>query len=81
MEEQRGKAGKYDGHVERILREHGAETVLLLVIGGNQGDGFSVASIDEDAPDQVVTLLRMMADEIERGAQPSGVKRMPKASS
>lgn len=35
--------GKYESAVDAVLRATGAEVVVLLVIGGDAGDGFSMA--------------------------------------
>lgn len=58
--------GKYDD-VLTMARERTGGSVVLLVIGGHLGGGFAVqasASVISALP----TLLRDMADEIERGA-------------
>lgn len=58
-------AGKYD-HETTLLREvTGAEGVMLIVLGGNAGNGFSVqasAAVQARLPE----LLRTIAGEIER---------------
>lgn len=64
--------GKYDEiteHVRKVTRAHG---VILIVLGGEKGDGFEVqfeappnVGVQEIA-DSVPGLLRQMATEIER---------------
>jgi hypothetical protein len=44
----------------------GAETAILVVLGGNKGNGFSVVSIDPDVERVLPRLLRALADEIEQ---------------
>lgn len=57
--------GKYD-HEATLVREGvGARTVLLAVIGGSRGSGFSLQT---ESPGDLVTLpavLRQIADQIE----------------
>lgn len=61
--------GKYDAEAENVLRQTDASVVLLSVMGGNKGNGFSVAvrppemgpAIQKAMP----TLLRNLANLIE----------------
>lgn len=63
------KKGKYDEHCEAALRRTNADAVLLIIIGGSQGHGFSVA-VKNDLKDAIVhtipKLLHSTADEIEK---------------
>jgi hypothetical protein len=57
--------GKYDAETTVVRERIGATAVVLIVVDGKAGSGFSV-----QAPAYVVerlpTALRVMADEIER---------------
>lgn len=62
-------AGKYD-EVATLARQLAqAEGVLVAVINGNKGSGFSVQSIEPDIVEKLPTMLRAMADCIEADAQ------------
>ena len=57
--------GKYDA-VATLAREHtGAVAVILCVIEGRYGNGFSVQTQDQLLLPHVPALLRQMADMIE----------------
>jgi hypothetical protein len=57
--------GKYDAEASEIRIRTNAAGVLLMILGGNQGTGFSVqASIAVQL--NLPELLRLTADEIER---------------
>jgi hypothetical protein len=58
--------GKYDAEAVRALRATHAHGILLIVIGGQKGSGFSVVMTPEvmlaaDLP----TILRNIADQID----------------
>ncbi|HXJ60737.1 MAG TPA: hypothetical protein VNU68_29180 [Verrucomicrobiae bacterium] len=60
--------GNYDDEAERQLVELGAELVVLIVINGNKGNGFSVCGIDGHKDSKLPKLpfiLRDMANSIE----------------
>jgi hypothetical protein len=57
--------GKYD-HLCTYVREHAhADGVLLIVLGGNLGNGYSCQSATEDLPKVLPGLLRQIASQIE----------------
>jgi hypothetical protein len=56
--------GKYDAHATMVRLETGAEGVIVLVLGGKAGSGFSVQGT-LDVQFRLPTLLRSMADQIE----------------
>lgn len=58
--------GKYDDDCTAILIKHRADGVILAVIGGNLGNGFSVNITSQALARCLPQLLRQMADEIER---------------
>lgn len=57
--------GKYDAECTRLMVEEHAEAVLLIVIGGKRGAGFSCQATPEVAF-SLPRILRQVADEIER---------------
>lgn len=56
--------GKYDDQATTIREATGADTVMVIVIGGNQGEGFSVQTTPANAR-LLPNLLRYLADQIE----------------
>jgi len=62
--------GKYDPELGSALEATGAAVVLLVVIGGDRGDGFAVAVNEARLPaafvrNEVPALLRALAESIE----------------
>ena len=57
--------GRYGEYPEDILKETKAGTVVLIVIGGDKGHGFSIASRDPLFDQKLPHLLRYIADDIE----------------
>jgi hypothetical protein len=61
--------GKYDGEATWIQARTQANGVLLMILEGNKGNGFSVASYDIQATLEITlnlpALLREMANQIE----------------
>jgi hypothetical protein len=60
--------GKYDEEAGMVLQRTNARAVILIVIGGNRGEGFSVQAYEDIAP-VLPKLLRHTADEIEKDMQ------------
>jgi hypothetical protein len=58
--------GTYDKEATAVRESTGAETVMILVVGGLRGNGFSVQTVDPDFGRNIPAMLRQMADEIER---------------
>ena len=56
--------GIYDEYPGDILRKTKAESVILMVLGGNGGSGFSIATIDPLINKKLPHLLRRLADDI-----------------
>lgn len=56
--------GKYDDECTQIREQTGAEVVLVVVLGGAKGHGFSMQSRGRP-PIDVAELLRNVAKEIE----------------
>lgn len=59
--------GKYDDLATYVRQASKATAVVVAVIDGDKGSGFSVQVEGPLAPN-LARLLRVMADEIERGA-------------
>jgi len=60
------KAGNYDEEAEIAQKACGERsTVLLMVIAGNNGSGFSVTTPFPEIAAQLPALMRQMATEIE----------------
>ena len=62
--------GKYDPELGAALEATGAAVVLLVVIGGDRGDGFAVAVNEARLPAacvraEIPSLLRALAEGIE----------------
>ena len=73
-----GEAGKYDDSAEHVLRATTAKAVVLLVVDGFRGNGFSVSCRPSEAAEwadakYVAAALRSLANEID-GATPDGVR-------
>lgn len=74
-----GHPGRYDELAIRLLDETKGKAIVLLVLGGAKGNGFSCsinpgANIGHaDIPD----LLRELADSIEASGGPDGVRLTP----
>lgn len=58
--------GKYDDWCTKVREETQAEGVILVVIGGEKGSGFSCQLTLEDLSG-IPVVLRTIADEIEAG--------------
>ena len=58
--------GKYDDACTNARRETGAVGVVLIVIAGDHGHGFSVQTAEPDLEKQLPTLLRYVANMIEQ---------------
>jgi hypothetical protein len=73
-----GGAGKYDELAELVLDRTGAVVVALLVLGGDEGSGFSVSgrgaeAIEVAASGELSAMLRGLADAVE-SREPDGVR-------
>jgi hypothetical protein len=60
--------GKYDDVATMALRETRASGVIVIVVGGDRGSGFSVQAVEGVALD-LPQILRTMADQIEKDVQ------------
>lgn len=57
--------GIYDGEATAVRVLTGASTVILIVLGGSGGSGFSVQTDDPTMQAQLPGLLRTVATQIE----------------
>lgn len=57
--------GKYDSICTVARESTDAAFIAVIVIGGNQGNGFSVQATDEALTHNLPKVLRKMADDIE----------------
>ncbi len=57
--------GKYDPECTRDLMENQADAVLLIVLGGKKGSGFSIATLSAEILVAVPAILRDTANQIE----------------
>lgn len=58
---------KYDEDCKEIMFRHGALGVAVIVVGGEKGPGFAVATLDPKFVEQLPKMLRHVADAIEAG--------------
>lgn len=67
--------GKYDEHATRVREETGAQSVVVIVIGGNKGHGFShqMQVPTDSTKDAHILSLRMCIDVL--GQVAVGMKR------
>lgn len=80
---QEGRSGRYDEICERLSLDLKAAATVLIVVGGRHGSGMSV-SIDPKGGllqmamggGELADLLRSMADQLDAGAGPNGVRAM-----
>jgi hypothetical protein len=56
--------GKYDAEATAAFEQTEAQGVILIVLGGNRGHGFS-AQVTAEAMAAIPALLRAVADQIE----------------
>jgi hypothetical protein len=63
--------GKYDKECTEVRSKTGAAGVLLLVFGGDRGNGFSCQS-DIATLAELPEILRRVADDIERSGVAAG---------
>jgi hypothetical protein len=66
--------GRYDALADGVLRETDADAVILVVLGGNKGSGFTLSckgEVVDQAHARLPALLREIADSIEHQAQPT----------
>ena len=60
-------SGKYDDVLTQARKQTQAETVVLIVINGTKGSGFSVQTEDPKFEGELPDLLRYIAYQIEVG--------------
>jgi hypothetical protein len=65
-----GKEGAYDDECEALLHQLHATGVVLIVVGGTKGHGFSVTIRNAGLIKPLAAVLREVADKMERGQLP-----------
>lgn len=69
-----GTPGRYTDEGEALLESTGAACVILLVLGGKKGHGFSISSSKGPVGGRkAAAILRSFADEID-GQDPDGIE-------
>lgn len=58
--------GKYDEEATMVRLSTMARAVLVIVLGGNRGQGFSIQSDHPDILKAMPSMLRNIADQIEQ---------------
>ena len=53
--------GKYRSEAEALLTMHRAEAIVVCVIGGVRGTGFSLAVMDQTVMQEIPAALRIIA--------------------
>lgn len=66
MPNERGETGNYDDEAEEIVQKVSADTVVLMVLGGEKGNGFSVSSrsYGSGIPPATLRKLPLMLEDI-----------------
>lgn len=57
--------GKYDDEATVVMQMTKAAGVLVMVMGGDRGQGFSFQGVDTELIRQIPKMLRTVADQIE----------------
>lgn len=60
------EAGRYSDECNRAFEDSGAETTLLIILRGRLGSGFSVCTKYQKSIERIPTILRGIADDIEK---------------
>lgn len=63
---EQGNLGRYDEECTKLIKEFEARGVLLIVLDGKRGTGFSMSTGDINLATAVPRILRQVADDIER---------------
>lgn len=66
-----GPGGRYNAEAEYVFKRTKARGVLLIVIEGNRGAGFSAVG-EPEVMVGLSTLLRHLADDLDAGTAPKG---------
>lgn len=56
--------GKYDAQATYVRETSGAQAVVVIVLEGSQGSGFSVQAHEHIQPEHLASLLEMTAAQI-----------------
>lgn len=63
--------GKYDVLCNDAMLKANAKCALVIILGGNQGNGFSMQTCDMKIVEELPIILRSVADQIEKDAAES----------
>lgn len=72
-----GHAGRYDDQAIRVFKETAADAVVVFVLNGKRGHGFSCSvkpELNARFSAELPALLRSMADGIEAAPGPDGIR-------
>jgi hypothetical protein len=58
--------GKFEDYTTRILMECDADAVIVMVVGGSRGPGFSVAALDENFVGVLSKTMRDVCNQIDQ---------------
>lgn len=61
--------GIYGDECDEMQERTKAQTIVLVIIDGKKGSGFSMNSTDQSMHLKLPGMLRLMADEIERDGE------------
>jgi hypothetical protein len=64
--------GKYDDLCQAAILSAQARTAILIILGGNKGEGFSLCTTAPEDLGKVSSLLRKVADGIDAMIKSSG---------
>lgn len=63
-----GSGGKYEPEATAVMDSAEAESVVLIVLGGSKGSGFSIVSRTKSlSPPVLIAVLRKVADDMAEG--------------
>ena len=57
--------GKYDDICTQVRKASGAQGVVLMIVDGTHGHGFSIQVATRDIQHEIAGMLRQAADQIE----------------
>ena len=60
---------KYDKECTLVRESASAKVALIIVIGGDRGDGFAMQAGTDVPPSVVAQMLRNVADQIDRAVE------------
>jgi fibronectin type 3 domain-containing protein len=64
--------GKYDEITTYVREKTKAKIAVVVIVDGNQGNGFSVQAVDLTGFDLLSNILRQVADQLDADLKPKG---------